>query len=98
MLSKLIPVVVATLGLGMIAIGASAPANAGVVVGVHLPGIAVIPPVVAAPSLGVGYGPYFYGYGRPYYRGYAAPYAFAYRGGYRGYGYYGHGFGGRHWR
>ena len=95
MLSKIIPAVLATLGLGLGALGVSAPAKAGVVVGVALPGIAVVPPLVAAPYLGVGWAPY--GYGRPYYRGYR-PYGFAYRGGYRGYGYYGHGYGGRHWR
>jgi hypothetical protein len=91
MFSKLIPAVVATLGLGLGAMGVSSPANAGVVVGVGLPGIVVAPPVVAAPYLSVGYGPYWYG--RPYYRGYA-PYGFAYRGygGFRGYGYYGRGF------
>jgi hypothetical protein len=96
MFSKLIPAVVATLGLGLVALGVSAPAKAGVVVGVGLPGIALVPPVVAAPYLSVGFGPYWYG--RPYYRGYA-PYGFAYRG-YRGYanyghGYYGHGYRGR---
>jgi hypothetical protein len=84
MLSKLIPAVVATFSLGLSAMGASAPAQAGVVVGVGLP----------APYLGVGYGPYWYG--RPYYRGYA-PYGFAYRGGFRG-GYYGHGYAGRRFR
>lgn len=96
MLSKLIPAVVASLGLGIAAMGISAPAKAGVVVGVGLPGIAVVPPVVVAPYLGVGYRPY--GYGRPYYRGYA-PYAFAYRDGYRGgYGYHGRGYVGRRGR
>jgi hypothetical protein len=96
MLSKVIPAVVATVGLGLCAMGVGAPARAGVVVGVGLPGIAVVPPVVvAAPYLGVGYGPY--GYRRPFYRGYG-PHGFAYRGGYRGYGYQGHGYGGRHWR
>jgi hypothetical protein len=90
MLSKLIPAVVASLGLGIAAMGISAPAKAGVVVGIGLPGIAVVPPVVVGPYLGVNYGPYWYG--RPYYRGYA-PYAFAYRGGYRGgYGYHGRGY------
>jgi hypothetical protein len=84
MLSKLIPAVVATLGLGLGAMGVSAPAQAGVVVGLPV-----------APYLSVGYGPYWYG--RPYYRGYA-PYAFASRGGYRGHGYYGHGYAGRRWR
>ena len=93
MLSKIIPAVVATLGLGLGAMGISAPAKAGVVVGVGLPGIAVVPPVVAAPFLGVGFG-----YGRPYYRGPGfAPYGFAHRGGFRGYG-YGRGFVGRRWR
>jgi hypothetical protein len=58
MMSKLIPAVVATFSLGLSAMGISAPAQAGVVVGVGLP----------APYLGVGYGPYWYG--RPYYRGY----------------------------
>jgi hypothetical protein len=96
MLSKLIPAVVASLGLGIGAMGISAPAKAGVVVGVGLPGIAVVPPVVVAPYLGVNYGPYWYG--RPYYRGYA-PYAFGYRGGYRGgYGYHGRGYVGRRGR
>jgi hypothetical protein len=96
MLSKLIPAVVATLGLGLSAMGVSAPAQARVVIGVGLPGIAVVPPLVAAPYLSVGYGAY--GYGRPYYRGYA-PYGFAYRGPYRSYGHpYGHGLVGRRWR
>jgi hypothetical protein len=96
MLSKLIPAVVATLGLGLGAMGVSTPAQAGVVVGVGLPGIAVVPPVVTAPYLGVGFGPYWYG--RPYFRGPGfAPHGFAYRGGFRGYG-YGHGFVGRRGR
>jgi hypothetical protein len=88
MLSKLIPAVAATFSLGLAAMGVSAPAKAGVVVGVDLP----------VPYLGVGYRPY--GYGRPYYRGFA-PYGLAYRGdfrGYRGYRYYGHGYAGRRWR
>jgi hypothetical protein len=92
MLSKLIPAVVATLGLGLSAMGISTPAQARVVVAVRSPGIALVPPVVAAPYLSVGYGPYWYG--RPYYHGYA-PFGFAYRGGYRGYG---HGALGRRWR
>jgi hypothetical protein len=81
MFSKLIPAAVATLGLGLGAMGVSVPAKAGVVVEVGLPGIAV----------GGGFGPYWYG--RPYYREYA-PRGFAFRG-YRGYGYYGHGYRGR---
>ena len=86
MLSKLIPAVVATLGLGVGAMGVSAPAKAGVVVSIGLPGIAVVPPVIGVPYWGVGYG-----YG-PYYRGYG-PYGYAYRGyGYNGHGGYGHGY------
>jgi hypothetical protein len=87
MLQRFIPAVIATLGLG--ALGLSVPAHAGVVVGIGLPGIAVVvPPVVVAPAF--GYSPYFYG--RPYYRfGYG--YGYGYRGYHGGYGYYGHGYG-----
>jgi hypothetical protein len=91
MLQKFIPAVIATLGLG--ALGLSVPANADVVVGIGLPGVAVVaPPVVLAPAF--GYSPYFYG--RPYYR---FGYGYGYHGYRGGYGYYGHGYGpGRHGR
>jgi hypothetical protein len=57
---KLYFALIATLGLAGLA--ASVPAEAAVVVGVGLPGVAVVPPrVVIGP--GVGF------YGRPYYGG-----------------------------
>ena len=81
-MNKLIPAVIATLGLG--AMSLSAPSQAGVVVGIGLPGVAVVaPPYVA-------YGPYGY-YGHPY-AGFYGP-GFRYGYGYRGYGYRGYGYG-----
>ena len=57
---KLYFALIATLGVAGLA--ASVPAEAGVVVGVGLPGVAVVPPrVVIGPGLGF--------YGRPYYGG-----------------------------
>jgi hypothetical protein len=55
---KLYFALIATLGIAGLA--ASVPAEAGVVVGVGLPGVAVVPPrVVIGPRVGF--------YGRPYY-------------------------------
>jgi hypothetical protein len=91
-MNKFIPALVATLGLA--AVSVAVPAQARVVVGIGLPGVALVaPPVVLAPGFGgygayAGYGSYYYGH--PYYRpGFAR---FGY--GYRGYGFHGYGRGG----
>ena len=82
-MNKFIPAVIATLGLGAMCL--SATAQAGVVVGIGLPGVAV----VATPY--VAYGPYGY-YGRPYAGFYGPRFGYGYHGYHGGYGRgYGHG-------
>ena len=85
-----------TAALGITAMGYAKSADAGVYVGVGLPGVAVVaPPVVAYPAAVGVYAPYYYG--RPYYHGPGfAGYGYGFRGygyGFRGgVGFHGHGF------
>jgi hypothetical protein len=85
--------------LGVAAAALSAPADAGVVVGVGVPGVVLAPPVVpvAYPPIGVSAGvpvgvyPAFYGH--------RYPHRVFYPGVRFGYGYYHHGwYRGRYWR
>jgi hypothetical protein len=85
---------IGALGAGVA--GLSAPANAGIVVGVGAPGVVVVPPIVNVtpyPPVGVSVGVYPAFYGRHY------PHRLVYPGLRFGYGYYHHGwYHGRYWR